>query len=164
LPWEPFGVRSFAVPHDAVDAVGYVLECGSLRIAYFTDAGSCTPVMREALQGATLAVVEANHDLDWLLRGPYTPEMKARVASATGHLSNHDCADLIAERLEEGGPMSVWLAHLSRVNNSAALARRTVRDRISRQTSVPFRLDVALRDQPSISWRSGAHGVQLTLL
>ena len=72
--------------------------------------------------------------------------------------------DLLAERLEEGGPMSIWLAHLSRVNNSVALARRTVRERIAARTSVPFHLDVALRDQPSVSWRSGARAVQLSLL
>jgi len=159
-----FGIRSFPVPHDAVDAVGYVLEFGSTRFAYFTDAGSCTAPMREALRGASFAVVEANHDLEWLKRGPYSPEMKHRVASPTGHLSNDDCADLIAERLEEEGPMSIWLAHLSRVNNSVSLARRSVRERIVRRTSVPFYLDIALRDQPSVSWRSGARGVQLSLL
>ena len=159
-----FGVRSFPVPHDAVEAVGYVLECGRTRIAYFTDAGSRTPAIREALAGSTFAIVEANHDLEWLLRGPYTREMKTRVASPTGHLSNDDCADLIAERLEEGGPMCLWLAHLSRVNNSVSLARRAVKERIARQTHVPFHLDVALRDQPSVSWRSGARGLQLSLL
>ena len=159
-----FAVRSFPVPHDAVEAVGYVLECGSTRIAYFTDAGCRTQAMRDALWGANLAVVEANHDLEWLRRGPYAPEMKARVASATGHLCNDDCADLIAERLEEGGPLSLWLAHLSRVNNSVSLARRSVRERIVQQTRVPFHLDIALRDQPSISWRSGARAVQLSLL
>ncbi len=157
-------VRSFPVPHDAAEAVGYVLECGRIRIAYFTDAGCRTIAMREALVGANLAIVEANHDLAWLLRGPYTPEMKARVASSTGHLCNDDCADLIAERLEAGGPLCVWLAHLSRVNNSAALARRSVQARVASLTAVPFQLDIALRDHPSVSWRSGARAVQLSLL
>lgn len=159
-----FGIRSFPVPHDAADAVGYVIECGKTRVAYFTDAGCCTPAMRSALRGVNLAVVEANHDLAWLLRGPYTREMKERVASPNGHLSNDACADLIAERLDEGGPLCVWLAHLSRVNNSVALARRSVRERIGQRTRVPFILDVALRDQPSISWRSQARAVQLSLL
>lgn len=159
-----FGIRSFPVPHDAVEAVGYVVECGRTRISYFTDAGACTPTMRAALHGASLAIVEANHDLTWLRRGPYTAEMKARVASPTGHLCNDDCADLIADRLEEGGPMCIWLAHLSRVNNSVAFARRAVTGRISGRTRVPFHLDVALRDQPSVSWRSGARAVQLSLL
>lgn len=158
------GVRSFPVSHDAVDAVGFILEVGQTRITYFTDCGCRTPALQEALCGANLAIVEANHDIDWLWRGPYTEEMKARVASPTGHLSNADCADLLAERLEEGGSLCVWLAHLSRVNNSPALARRSVLARIAEQTRVPVSLEVALRDHPSVSWRRGARAVQLHLL
>jgi phosphoribosyl 1,2-cyclic phosphodiesterase len=158
------GVRSFPIPHDSVEAVGYVLEAGNTRISYVTDVGSLTPDVREALRGASLAIVEANHDLDWLWRGPYTQEMKERVASPTGHLSNADCADLLAERLDEGGSLCVWLAHLSRVNNSVALARRSVRERIEQQTRVPVLIEVALRDHPSVSWRAGSGAVQLSLL
>jgi phosphoribosyl 1,2-cyclic phosphodiesterase len=159
-----FRIRSFAVPHDAAAPVGFVLEACGVKIAYFTDAGSVTTEMREALRGCNLAIVEANHDIDWLWRGPYTPEMKARVASPTGHLSNDDCADLLAERLDADGPLTIWLAHLSRVNNSPALAKRCVTARIQRQTTVPFLLETALRDHPSVSWRSGAEAVQLALL
>src|SRR5579872_819529 len=160
----PFAIRSFAIPHDAVAPVGYILKVGGASIAYCTDTGCVTPEMRAALRGASLAIVEANHDLAWLKRGPYTPEMKERVASTTGHLCNDDCADLLAERLDEGGPLSVWLAHLSRVNNSVSLARRSVAAHIAARTSVPLHLDVALRDQPSVSWRSGARALQLSLL
>lgn len=158
------GIRSFPVPHDAADPVGYVLDCGQTRIAYFTDAGCVTPTIREALRGVHLAIVEANHDLEWLRRGPYTADMKARVASATGHLCNADCAGLLAERLEEEGAMSIWLAHLSRVNNSPSLARRSIKETLLQRTRVPFHLDIALRDQPSVSWRSGSQSVQLSLL
>jgi phosphoribosyl 1,2-cyclic phosphodiesterase len=158
------GVRSFPVPHDAVEAVGFVLETGRHRLTYFTDAGSPTPEICEALRGANLAVMESNHDLDWLWRGPYTEEMKARVASPTGHLSNIDCADLLAQRLEEGGSLTVWLAHLSRVNNSPSLARRSVLARVAERTRVPVALEVALRDHPSVSWCAGQHAVQLSLL
>ena len=159
-----FLIRSFAVSHDAVDPVGYVIESAGVRIAYFTDSGCVTPAMRSALRGAQLMIVEANHDVDWLMRGPYTMEMKTRVASETGHLSNSDCADLLAERLEEGGSCCIWLAHLSRVNNSPALARRSIMKQIQQQTHVPFSLEVALRDQPSVVWTPGLKAVQLALL
>jgi phosphoribosyl 1,2-cyclic phosphodiesterase len=157
------GVRSFAVPHDAAEPVGYVLDIGKQRIVYCTDVGSVTPEVQAALQGATLAIVEANHDLAWLLRGPYTVDMKRRVASPTGHLSNADSAGLIARRLIEGGPLTVWLAHLSRVNNSPALARRSILAQVAAQTSVPVALEIALRDHPSVSWRSGSKAVQTSL-
>ena len=158
------GIRSFSVSHDAADPVGYVIEAGNTRIVYFTDTGCVTPTIREALRGVNLAIVEANHDLEWLRRGPYPPHMKARVASDTGHLSNADCADLLAERLDEEGSCSIWLAHLSRVNNSATLARRTVQQRIAQHTRTPFSLDVALRDQISLTWTPGKQAVQLAML
>ena len=158
------GVRSFSISHDAADPVGFVLSAGGVQITYVTDCGCPSPEIEAALRGAHLAIVEANHDLEWLWRGPYTPEMKARVASSTGHLSNNDCADLIAMRLEEGGSLCVWLAHLSRVNNSPSLARRSVLGRIQEQTRVPAALEVALRDYPSITWQAGARAVQLPLL
>ncbi len=157
------GIRSFPVPHDAAETVGYVLEAGSVRIAYCTDVGSVTEAVRAALNGVNLAIVESNHDVERLMRGPYTQEMKERVASPTGHLSNADCGDLIAERLEAGGAMTIWLAHLSRVNNSPALARKTVQARVAARTCVPFKLEVALRDHPSLSWHSGAQAVQPSL-
>lgn len=155
--------RSFPVSHDAAEPVGYVIDIGSIRIAYFTDSGCVTPYLQDALCGADLAIVEANYDEQWLLRGPYTREMKARVASAKGHLSNADCGDLLAERVDSEGPLTIWLAHLSRVNNSPALARRTVQDKISNLTRTSFVLEVALRDQPSVVWKSGSKAVQMSL-
>ena len=160
----PFQVESFSVPHDAAETVGYTLKVGTQKVAYFTDAGTVTQAMRDALTDANLAIVEANHDVEWLRRGPYSEEMKARVASETGHLSNVDCAALLAERLQNGGPMGIWLAHLSRVNNSPALARRSVASQIRALTDTPFALEVALRDHPSLAWRTGAQPIQLSLL
>lgn len=157
-------VRSFPILHDAAAPAGYILTAGETRIAYCTDVGSVTREVREAFRGVSLAIIEANHDLLWLKNGPYTPDMKARVASDTGHLSNDDCASLMLETLEETGPCTIWLAHLSRVNNSPSLARRTVRDRLLAQTKVPFTLEIALRDHPSVCWQKGRKAVQLSLL
>jgi phosphoribosyl 1,2-cyclic phosphodiesterase len=160
----PFQFRAFDIPHDANQPTGFVVETSAARIAYCTDVGSITPNVREALDGANLAIIEANHDVDMLWRGPYTQAMKERVASPTGHLSNADCADVLASTLERNGPMTVWLAHLSRVNNSPSLAHRSVIARIAEQTRVPVSLHVALRDQPSVHWVSGRQCVQLSLL
>ena len=158
-----FIVRSFRVSHDAAEPVGYVVEaCGS-RIAYATDTGCVTPALREALKKADLCILESNHDLDWLLRGPYPPIMKRRVASELGHLSNSDASDLLADRLEEDGPTAIWLAHLSRVNNSPALARKSALELIGARTRVGFHLEVALRDRPSASWSPAKRPVQLAL-
>ena len=158
-----FRVRSFRVSHDAAEPVGYVVECAGSRIAYATDTGRVTRGLREAMRGADLCILESNHDVDWLWRGPYSPIMKCRVASDRGHLSNHDAAELLAERLEERGPATIWLAHLSRVNNSPAFARKYALEQIESRTRVPFQLEIALRDRPSVTWRPGAYVLQPTL-
>jgi phosphoribosyl 1,2-cyclic phosphodiesterase len=157
-------IRSFPVAHDAAECVGYVIRAGGASIVYATDVGHVSAELRRELAGASLAVVEANHDLAWLQRGPYSAAMKARIASRTGHLSNDDCADALAEALEANGPFSIWLAHLSRVNNSVSLARRSVSERIKQRTRVGFTLDVAVRDQPGVTWQSGGRSIQLALL
>src|SRR5262249_25468162 len=159
----PFSVRSFAVSHDAAEPVGYVIEYIGKRIFYATDCGCPLAEVREAMRGASLCILESNHDLDWLWKGPYPPLMKARVASDTGHLSNGDAGIMLAERLEQDGPAVIWLRDLSAVNNSASLARKSVTQYLQQTTRTQFILDVALRDQPSVVWRTGQAAIQPSL-
>ncbi len=157
-------VQSFPIPHNAVAPVGFTLTIGECKIAYATDIGSRTPELATALSNASLIILEANHDLHWLLHGSYSDEMKARVASPIGHLSNADCAEALAHRLEDGTPCTIWLAHLSRMNNTPALAKRTILDRLGKHHKTPYTLEVALRDHPSLSWKYGQQAHQLDLL
>jgi phosphoribosyl 1,2-cyclic phosphodiesterase len=159
----PFVARSFRVPHDAAEPVGYVVSVHGIRIACVTDAGRVTRSMREALKGAHLCIIESNHDVDWLMRGPYPHTMKARIAGENGHLSNKDAVELMHGRLEEDGPCAFWLAHLSDVNNSPRFARKFVLNELKSRTSTPFNMEIALRDRPSVSWRLGATAVQRSL-
>jgi phosphoribosyl 1,2-cyclic phosphodiesterase len=159
----PFRVRSFRVSHDAAEPCGYVVEAGGTRIAYATDIGCLCDGLREAMRGASLCIVESNHDLEWLRRGPYPIHMKQRVESDRGHLSNADAVHAISARLDEDGPCTFWLAHLSNVNNSPALARRFAETEIKARTRTPFKLEIALRDRPSVTWRPGQLAAQLSL-
>ena len=126
MQFGPFRVRSFRISHDAAEPVGYAIEVDGTRIMYATDVGCPNADIRQAMRHSSLCILESNHDLEWLRRGPYPAHMKARVAGDNGHLSNHDAACLIAERLEADGPACFWLAHLSQVNNSPAFARKYV--------------------------------------
>jgi phosphoribosyl 1,2-cyclic phosphodiesterase len=156
-------VRSFPISHDAADPVGYRIEFSSSQVVVATDVGCINSILIEAFQGADLAIIEANHELDWLLRGRYSPEMKARVASDRGHLSNLDCANFVAELLDENGPCTVWLAHLSHENNTPSLAKTVVTRTINAVTKTPYHLEVALRDSPSLFWQLGLQSVQTAL-
>ena len=120
-------VRSFAISHDAVAPCGYVLSTGAWTVAVATDTGECAPQVVEALRGAHLLVLEANHDRERLIAGPYPWHLKRRILSNTGHLSNAQTAEALAQALDDG-PRWVWLAHLSKTNNTPDLARAQVRD------------------------------------
>jgi len=127
---EPFFVKdlritAFSTPHDTDESVGYLLK-GSGCLGFCTDTGAVTDTMKEHLSGCGLALIEANHDLDMLRFGPYPVQLKRRILSARGHLSNADCG-VLACALAESGTRQIALGHLSRENNTPRLARDTVR-------------------------------------
>lgn len=121
-----FTVRSFTVPHDAAQPVGYVFEKDGDRVGVATDTGCVTDEMIENLVGCRAAVIEANHDVTALRMGPYPPYLKERIASDRGHLSNASAASL-AKLLVDGGAESLMLGHISKENNAPSLALEEVR-------------------------------------
>ena len=86
-----------------------------------------------------------------LMSGPYPAYLKGRIAGPTGHLSNTEAAELLAN---SSSPVlrHVWLCHLSEENNHPELARKTV-DGILRSygivPGVDFQMDVLRRKVPS---------------
>ena len=114
----------FEVPHDA-PTYGLHVSDGERTSALVTDLGEVGPEILHVLRGADAVVLEANHDPDWLRRGPYSVDLKRRVASPSGHLSNHQAAEA-ALALAPHGLKDLVLAHLSKTNNSPARACGTV--------------------------------------
>ena len=122
-----FRVEPFALPHDAIDPVGYRIRCGGVGIGIATDLGMATTLVRGMLRGCRLLVLEANHDEE-LLRDARRPwSLKQRIISNQGHLSNRSAAALAAE--VAGDTLeTIVLAHLSRDCNREDLALETVRN------------------------------------
>jgi phosphoribosyl 1,2-cyclic phosphodiesterase len=115
-------VCSFPVSHDAVAPCGYLLHAGGCRVCLVTDSGEVTPVMLEAIAQADLLILEANHDRARLLSGPYPYHLKQRILSVSGHLSNAQAAEAVLRTWRSDGLRWLWLAHLSRTNNTPKLA------------------------------------------
>ena len=146
-----FEVTAFSVPHDSRDNVGYCVRCNGVCFVLITDAGYVTEEMKHYMSEANYLVVEANHDREMLRNGHYPEFLKTRVASPTGHLSNKECADAIAENCTEK-LKHVWLCHLSEENNHPELAKKTVQTVLAQYGIVAdkdFRLDVLKRRTPS---------------
>lgn len=122
-------VKAFSTPHDSRGSVGYRLsfeqDGNTVSIAYATDTGYVTDKMLENITGCFAAVIESNHDVEMLMNGPYPYELKQRIRSRHGHLSNTDCATL-ASHLAENGTRHILLAHLSEENNDPDLAYNEV--------------------------------------
>jgi Metal-dependent hydrolases of the beta-lactamase superfamily I len=115
-------VSAFAISHDAVAPCGYLLQAGGCRLCLITDSGEVTATMLEYIQQADLLILESNHDRERLLRGPYPWSLKRRILSPTGHLSNEQAAQAVLNTWRENGLRWLWLAHLSRTNNTPGLA------------------------------------------
>ncbi|HEY0752918.1 MAG TPA: MBL fold metallo-hydrolase [Ktedonobacteraceae bacterium] len=115
-------VHSFPVSHDAIAPCGYLLSAGGCRVCIITDSGEVTPVMLEASLQADLLILESNHDRARLLSGPYPYHLKQRILSPTGHLSNDQAAEAVLRTWRSDAVRWLWLAHLSRTNNTRKLA------------------------------------------
>ena len=114
-------VRYFVVPHDATQTVGYAIEADGHRFVIMTDIGRMTDEAVELARQADTVVVESNYDIDMLMRGPYTYELKMRIVQGCGHLSNDECASAI-RRFWHPGLKNIFLCHLSENNNTHELA------------------------------------------
>lgn len=138
----------FRISHDAADPVGYVLCANGTRIVYMTDTGCVNEALRETAAGADLLFLEANHDIDMLKTGPYPYQLKRRILSDKGHLSNAAAGEFL-KKLYPTGVRRVILAHLSRENNTEQIAYSSVRQALC-EADIPekdFFLTVAHRER-----------------
>jgi phosphoribosyl 1,2-cyclic phosphodiesterase len=146
-------IIALAVNHDAVDPCGFLVRAAAGSITVVTDLGCPSAAVAEAIRESHLVVLEANHDLGLLRRGPYPVYLQRRILSDSGHLSNDDCGELLATALKRSNFLpTVWLAHLSETNNSPALAKRTVSRRLARD-AIQLDLHTLPRREVGPTWR-----------
>ncbi|WP_367874626.1 MBL fold metallo-hydrolase [Luteolibacter sp. Populi] len=120
-------VQSFAVPHDAVEPVGFVFRHEEKAMGLLSDTGHVTKLILDRLRGVHALFVEANYDdtlLEADMKRPWPT--KQRISSRHGHLSNAQTAALVAE-LVPAGLRRVVLGHLSRDCNCPVKASAAVR-------------------------------------
>lgn len=141
-------VKWFEVPHDATQTVGYFIDLAGYHLMIMTDAGACTPEALEFASQSDTVVIEANYDDEMLENGPYTRDLKERVGSNQGHLSNTQCAEAVSNFLHEG-LRNIFLCHLSENNNTPQLAYDTVKAALDKAGANDIRLQTLPRMEPS---------------
>ena len=112
-----FSIETFSLPHDAEDPVGFSIRIKDIKIGIATDLGKVNNLIVNYLKNSNVLFVEFNHDENLLLNGPYPWELKQRIFSPFGHLSNVEAVNLIKEISWEG-LTDIFISHISEKNNS----------------------------------------------
>jgi len=110
-------ITPLAVPHDAAEPLNFVVRHKEHSLGIFTDLGHANAAVKDAFSQLDCAVLEANHSIDMLWKGPYPLELKQRISSPLGHLSNEEAAALLME-CSSPTLAAVFIAHRSEHNNT----------------------------------------------
>lgn len=145
IPVADLEITSFSVSHDAVDPVNYVVSSNGTKLGVAADLGYASKLVFSRLQGAHALLLEANHCPDLLMKSKYPPYVKQRILSKSGHMSNREMRDFLAQLLHRDLKLVV-LVHLSEENNRPELALQSALDVLS-HTSIP--VHVATQHAPT---------------
>lgn len=137
-------VTPFSVPHDAIDPVGFSINADEKKVGVVTDIGSVTGLVVQKLRDSNVLVIESNHDSNLILYSNYPWELKQRIKSRLGHLSNDQSSSLIRDLLSEDLGYIV-LAHLSEVNNRPESALKEAIKVLNNKGADHVKLQVAPR-------------------
>ena len=141
-------ITPFSTPHDAAEPVMYTFELNGAKLAIATDLGCVRDSWLKYVSGAAAVLLESNYDPDMLKAGPYPYDLKKRILSRHGHLSNDDAGEVAVELVKQGA-RQIILGHLSKENNFPDLAMRSCELILQQAGIIPHtdvRLSIASRD------------------
>jgi phosphoribosyl 1,2-cyclic phosphodiesterase len=118
-------IEPFTISHDCNEPVGFNIYEGETKLTHVTDLGYVSERVKETIAGADAYIFESNHDVEMLRVGPHPWNVKRRILSDKGHLSNEAAGEALSEVIS-GDTQDVYLAHLSPDNNVPELAELTV--------------------------------------
>jgi phosphoribosyl 1,2-cyclic phosphodiesterase len=140
-------IHPFSVQHDTLDPVAFTFLAEGHKVGICADLGYVTSLVTQHLQGCDYLYVEANHQPSMVHACNRPPLYKQRVLGRQGHLSNQECAELIAT-VAHHGLKYIHLAHLSSECNHPELALSIVKEKM-REIGLGSSLSIAWQDRPS---------------
>lgn len=130
-------VSPFDVMHDAIRTLGFRIETQlNKKIAVSTDIGYVDNNVRENFKDVDAMIIESNYDFNMLMNCSYPWNLKSRVKSRNGHLSNNDCARFIKE-IYSDKIKKIFLAHVSKDSNDPRLIKQTMDDEFDKMLRRP---------------------------
>ncbi|MGX4588465.1 MBL fold metallo-hydrolase [Paenibacillus chitinolyticus] len=118
-------VESYGISHDAAEPVGYCFHSGGRKLAMATDLGYMSTKVKDVIGDSDAIILEANHDIEMLRMGRYPWNIKRRILSDLGHLSNEAAGEALLD-IMTARTRAVYMAHLSQNHNLMDLARLTL--------------------------------------
>lgn len=131
-------VESFSVSHDAADPMFFNFRADDKKVTLLTDLGYVSEKIKRTIEGANAYVFESNHDVSMLQMSTYPWNVKRRILSDYGHVSNEDCGLALSEVISVDTER-IYLAHLSKENNMKELANMSV-DQVLRERGIEIPL------------------------
>lgn len=121
----PLTITAFETSHDGTDNMGFSITSNGFNFVVVTDTGYITERADFYIRKARALMIESNYDREMLRRCARPEYLKARIASARGHMDNADTAAYLSDNrppdLEH-----VFLCHLSEDTNTPEIALDTV--------------------------------------
>lgn len=145
-------VTPHEISHDANEPLCFSFSFNDKSCAVVTDLGKYDEELESSFSGLDAFLIEANHDVRMLEMGPYPYNLKRRILSDKGHLSNEACGRFVSKILHDD-TKAVMLGHLSEQNNLPELAYEAVRLEITmapnKYDGLDFPIYVAKRNEIS---------------
>ena len=139
---EKIKVQPFDVMHDAERTVGFRIEeiSSGKTLGISTDIGYIDSRVRAFFRNVNIMIIESNYDYQMLMDCNYPWDLKDRVKSRNGHLSNNDAARFICDNYSSN-LKKVYLAHISKDSNKFSIVSHTITSEMNRRNiSIPVEI------------------------
>ena len=124
-------VTPFAVQHDAVDPVGFIIEIEDVKVGVSTDLGMLNRLSINRLHDCDMLILESNYDYNMQQKSSRPINLIKRVLSKHGHLDNKDTVAAF-DKLLTPRTKHIALAHLSNECNDAKLVEDLAKNRLAK--------------------------------
>ena len=139
-------ITPFETSHDAIMPCGFYISNNLQSLAFATDLGYVSDNILKYLNKADYIVLESNYDNIMLEYGKYPFNIKRRIASDMGHLSNNDTACILTSILTTNPNKKFLLSHLSENNNTTDIACDTITSHLKENGLDKFDISFASKD------------------
>ena len=149
---EQFTIKPFAVPHDAMEPVGFAIFAETqngdkLKIGIATDLGHVNNLVQARLQECDALILECNHDKKMLRDSERALNLKHRIAGRFGHLNNDDSINAMEQLLHEKTKHLV-LYHLSDECNCRDIVANLASAKLAELKREDINMQIAAQDLP----------------